>query len=74
MSKLNKKRLYKEYLESKGVDDIHHVVRIDEDWYTAQDVTYLTTSGKSKTHGICVKDMLGWVCSTFDNSIWECKK
>jgi len=67
---VNSKRFYREYLKSKGLD-CQEFIKLEDDWYTMQIITYKDSKGNTKTENICVKAMLRWMFKSFGNKVWE---
>lgn len=67
---MNSRKLYREYLKSKGLD-CQEFIKLEDDWYSIQVITYKDSEGNIRTENICVKAMLLWMFKSFDNKTWE---
>ena len=68
---MNGRKLYREYIKSKGYDCKEFIELKDGPYYCVQEVKYKDSGGNFKTVSVDPVKMLYWIIKSFDNSIWE---
>lgn len=68
---MNGRKLYREYIKSKGHDCKEFIELKDDPYCGVQEVKYKDSGGNLKTVSVDPVKMLYWIIKSFDNSIWE---
>ena len=68
---MNGRKLYREYIKSKGHDCKEFIELKDDAYYGVQEVKYKDSEGNFKTTTIDPVKMIHWIIKSFNNGVWE---
>lgn len=68
---MNGRKLYREYLKSKGIDCKEFIELKDDSYYGVQEIKYKDSQGVVKTTTVDPVKMLYWIIKSFGNGVWD---
>ena len=68
---MNGRKLYREYIKSKGHDCKEFIELKDDHYYGVQEVKYKDSEGALQTTTIDPVKMIHWIIKSFDSGVWE---
>lgn len=70
----NERKLYREYIKSKGFDCKEFIELKYDAYYGVQEVKYKDSKCNFKTTTVGPVKMLHWIIKSFDNGVWDSYK
>lgn len=67
-NRMNGRRLYREYAQSKG-KEAKEFVKIEEDWYNQDTLITKDNKGNEERTSINYKDLVNWIIRTLPNGV-----
>lgn len=68
---MNGRKLYREYIKSKGHDCKEFIEVKDDTYYGVQEAKYKDSESNLKTVTVVPVKMLYWIIQSFGNGVWE---